>query len=84
MAELLHIELGGNLYEGVADKINEFMGEDIVGRKCVVTVLNEKQDKRVDLVLYDLLYEAESEVVSETVGKEFAHVTFIEQKKGNK
>lgn len=84
MAELLHIELGGNLYEGVADKINEFMGEDIVGRKCVVTVLNEKQDKRVDLVLYDLLYEAKSEVVSETVGKEFAQVTFIEQKKGNK
>tara|TARA_R110002012_G_scaffold297035_1_gene494813 strand:+ start:18666 stop:18920 length:255 start_codon:yes stop_codon:yes gene_type:complete len=84
MAELLHIELGGNLYEGVADKINQFMGEDIVGRKCVVTVLNEKQDKRVDLVLYDLLYKAESKVVSETVGKEFAQVTFIKQKKGNK
>lgn len=68
MNKTLHIELGGSLFEGVADRINEFMGEDFIGRRNVATILNKKQDRRVELVLYDLSIEPDEKPCDETKG----------------
>ena len=51
--KLLTIELGGCFFDGTAEVINEFFGEDIVQKRNIVTVINKKGDKRVEFVLHN-------------------------------
>lgn len=51
--KLLTIELGGCFFDGTAEYINEFFGEDIVQKRTIVTVINKKGDKRVEFVLHN-------------------------------
>lgn len=51
--KLLTIELGGCFFDGTAEYINEFFGEDIVQKRNIVTVINKKGDKRVEFVLHN-------------------------------
>ena len=70
--KLLTIELGGCFFDGTAEYINEFFGEDIVQKRTIVTVINKKGDKRVEFVLHNPDSDYNYEVKTIESGKDFS------------
>ena len=82
--KLLTIELGGCFFDGTAEYINEFFGEDIVQKRTIVTVENKKGDKRVEFVLHNRDSNYENKIKTIENGKDFSCGEIKETKKRKK
>ena len=51
--DVLEMELGAYFFDISAETINNFLGEEVIGRKIVGSIINTKGDKRVNFAIYN-------------------------------
>ena len=67
------VELGAYFFDGTAERINNFFGEDCIKKRVVVMIKNKKGDKCVELVLHNPDSDYDYEVKTIENGKDFSY-----------
>jgi hypothetical protein len=85
--EVLEMEVGAYFFDNSAETINNFLGEEVIGRKIVGSIINTKGDKRVNFSIHNPDSDYSYELKTIESGKDYCIMKTKEtkkQKKGNK